>query len=114
MTFKTQATQEAKEVFLNSDEFAEEITYTLAAGGTKVIKAVVVRRGLEPGSENVSRSLRKQAEVYIADDAVSGVTAIDKTDDRIRLKDMEGIDREARINEVLERDGGMWHLLAGW
>jgi len=58
--------------------------------------------------------LKKQAEVYIANDAVEGVTQISKKDDRITLKDTEGFDREARINDVLNRDEGMWHLLVGW
>jgi len=39
---------------------------------------------------------------------------VSKADDRITLKDSEGFDREARINDVISRDEGMWHLLVGW
>ena len=114
MSFKDQLSQDSISTFLNADEFAEEITYTPSGGVPKVIKAVIVREGLEPSSENASRSLRKQAEIYFANDDVNGVTAIDKKDDRITLNDVEGTAREARINEVLGGDEGMWHLIVGW
>jgi len=114
MSFKTQAADDGKKVFLNSSEFAEEITYTPAGAQAKVIKAVVVREGLAPGDENLNRSLRKQAELYIACDDVEGVLQIDKKDDRVTLADAEGIEREARVTEVVGKEEGMWHLLVGW
>jgi len=114
MSFKDQLSQDSIITFLNSDEFAEEITYIPSVGPPKIIKAVIVREGLEPSSENASRSLRKQADVYIANDETDGVIAIDKKDDRITLNDVEGIARETRINEVLGNDEGIWHLLVGW
>jgi hypothetical protein len=114
MSFKDQLSQDSINTFLNTDEFAEEITYTPSGGAPKAVRAVVVREGLEPSSENMSRSLRKQAELYIANDDVSGVTAIDKKDDRVTLNDVEGTPRDARINEVLSGDEGMWHLIVGW
>jgi len=114
MSFKDQLPQDSINTFLNSGEFAEEITYAPSGGVPKTIKAVVVREGLEPSSENASRSLRKQAEIYFVNDDVNGVTAIDKKDDRITLNDVEGTAREARINEVLASDEGMWHLIVGW
>ena len=114
MSFKDQLPQDAVNTFLNEDEFAEEITYTPSGGAPKVIKAVIVREGLEPSSENVSRSLRNQAEIYIANDETNGIAAVNKTEDRITLKDSEGFDREARINDVISRDEGMWFILVGW
>lgn len=114
MSFKDQLSSDALNTFLNSDEFAEEITYIPSGGASKIIKAVIVREGLEPSSENASRSLRKQAEIYIANDDVEGVASIDKKDDRITLNDIEGTAKEVRINEVLCNDNGMWHLMVGW
>jgi len=114
MTLKEQMQTDGHGAFLNSDEFAEEITYTAEGVSARVIKAIVVRYELSPAEENINRSLKKQAEIYIANDAVEGVVAIDKKDDRITLKDTEGFDREARINDVLNRDEGMWHVLVGW
>lgn len=114
MSFKDQLPLDAVNSFLNGDEFAEEIIYTPSGGDAKVIKAVVVREGLEPSPENVARSLKKQAELYIVNHETSGVTEIDKRDDRVTLKDINGDEREARINEILHSDEGIWHLLVGW
>ena len=113
MSLRDQIQQDGADVFLNSDEFAEEITYATETD-SKVIKAIVVRYELAPAEENINRSLKKQAEIFIANDADDGVTAISKKDDRITLKDTQGVDREARINDVLNSDDGMWHLLVGW
>ena len=114
MSLKEQMPKDAVSCFLNSGEFAEEITYTPGEGVPKVIKAVVVRYELTPAEENINRSLKKQAEVYIANDEINGVIAVSKKDDRITLKDTEGFERETRINDVIARDEGMWYLLVGW
>lgn len=100
--------------FLNTSEFAEVIIYTPYGQSDKYIDAVVVRERLSPGSENQSRSLQNQAEIYIANDAIEGVTSIDKKDDRVTLSDIEGVSRQARILEILHKDEGAWHLLVGW
>lgn len=111
---KEQMPKDAVSCFLNGGEFAEDITYTTGAGVSKVIKAVVVRYELAPAEENINRSLKKQAEVFIANDETNGMTTVNKKDDRITLKDTEGIDREARINDVINHDDGMWYLMVGW
>jgi hypothetical protein len=113
MSLRDQIKKDSADVFFNSDEFAEEITYRTEFD-LKAIKAVVVRYELAPSEENINRSLKKQAEVFIANDVDQGVVEISKKDDRITLKDTLGIDREARINDVLNSDDGMWHLLVGW
>ncbi len=112
MSFKERIKKDAP-VFLNPDEFAEEVAYT-AGGAAKSINAVVVHYQLVPSQENVYRSLKKQAEVFIANDSEKGVTAINKKDDRITLKDTAGQEQEARINEIVNSDRGIWHLLVGW
>ena len=114
MSLKEQMPKDAVGCFLKSGEFAEDITYMTGAGVSKVIKAVVVRYELAPAEENINRSLKKQAEVYIANDDTNGVISVNKKDDRITLKDTEGFDREARINDVINRDEGMWYLMVGW
>ncbi len=99
-------------VFLG--DFAEDITYTPGGGSAKTIKVIVAKDALGPGSENDGRTLRNQAEIYIANDAVKGVTAIDKRDDRLSITDREGSTRTARVVEVIGSDTGMWHLLVEW
>lgn len=114
MSLKDLIKEDSKNIFLNTGQFAEEITYIPDGGVSKTIKAVIERKALAPGDENINRSLRKQAELFIANDETDGVVSIDKKDDRIRLNDTEGVEREARINDVLGSDDGMWHLLVGW
>lgn len=114
MTLKDQMIADAQTAFLNTAEFAEEITYTPAGSAAKQIKAVVVRQGLEPTSENTGRSLKNQAEVFISTDVEAGVDVINRKDDRITLNDNEGVARDARVNENMGQDGGLWHLLVGW
>jgi hypothetical protein len=113
MSLRDRIQQDGTSVFLNSEEFAEEITYATETD-SKVIKAIVVRYELAPAEENINRSLKKQAEIYIANDPIEGVVTVSKKDDRITLKDTEGTERESRINDVLNRDDGIWHLLVGW
>lgn len=114
MSLKDQMAADARMAFLNNNEFAEEITYTPAAGTAKLIRAVIVRKELSPSDEVTGRSLKNQAEAYISTDPIEGVAFINRRDDRIALNDVEGISKEARINDVLGKDEGLWHLLIGW
>ena len=114
MTLKDQIKQDANRVFLNMDEFSEEITYVSAGLEAKVLKAIILRQKLEPGVENTGRSLKNQTEIFISTDPVEGIAEINRKDDRVTLADTEGTLQEARINDVLGKDDGMWHLLIGW
>lgn len=105
---------DSESVFLNLGEFAENITYTPQGGSPKTIKAVIVLKTLEPVGENTGRTLSRQAEVYILNDAVKGIDSVNKKDDRLILNDSEGNTQTARVNEVLAKDDGFWHLLVGW
>jgi hypothetical protein len=113
MSLKDQMAFDAKTVFLNNGEFAEEITYKPAGGAAKLIQAVIVRKELLPSDEVNGRSLKNQAEVYISTDPLEGVSFINRRDDRITM-DVEGTAKDARINDVLGKDNGMWRLLVGW
>jgi hypothetical protein len=114
MSFKDSVKEDSKNIFLNTGQFAEEITYVPNGESEKIIRAVVIRYELAPAEENINRSLKKQAEVMIANDADEGMAVINKKDDRIKINDTQGIEREARIDDVLNSDDGMWHVLVGW
>ena len=114
MSFKELQLEDARNTLLNADEFAEEIEYAAYGEWPITIKAVIVREELEPGSENMSRSLRREAEVYILNDEDEGVTSIDKKNDRITLTDTDGDEIIARITEILYRDDSMWRLHITW
>ena len=113
MSFKDNLKADAR-TFLNTDEFAESLTYIPHGGMAKVIKAVVTRERIDPASGNFGRSLKNEAEVYIMNDDTEGVTAIDKTNDRVILKELDGDEKEARITEILSGDEGIWHIRVVW
>ena len=114
MSFKELQLEDAKNTILNTDEFAETIEYAPYGKWSVTIKAVVVRERLDSGSENVARTLRKEAEIYILNDEEEGVTSIDKKNDRITLTDTEGEEIIARISEILHKDDSMWRLHITW
>ncbi len=114
MSFKEQLSDDMKQTFLNTDEFAQGIKYSISGGSEKDIKAIVVFKELEVAGENNGRSLKNQAEVYIPKDEEISVTVINKQNDRITINDSEGIERKARIVDIITQDEGMFHLLVGW
>jgi hypothetical protein len=112
MTFRGQIKEDAVNCFLNTNEFAEEITYTPKGGAAKVIKALVNRKRIDPAYEDAGRVLLNQCEIFIANDAVGGITAINKGGDLVTLAEVIG---GALINwvvaDILGQDEGVWHLL---
>ena len=114
MAFKSQIKEDALNCFLNTDEFAEEITYTPAGGQERIIKAVVNRGKITPTRQDELHTLQNQAEVFVLNDETSGISLINKKDDRITLTDLEGDLKECRIVEILNKDDALWHLLVEW
>ncbi len=114
MTLKTQLSIDAVKVYLNSDEFAETITYTPKNGSPKSIKAVVIRGRLGAGGEDAGRILRNQCEVYIANDTTDGVTSVDKGDDKLDFPKLAGgVSVTWVVEDILSMDEGIWRLLVG-
>lgn len=112
MTFKTQLAQDAINCILNTNEFAESITYTPKNGSPKSIKALVVRNRLDTTGQDQGRTLHNQAEIYIVNDATNGVTSIDKGDDTVSLPEIIGGSAISWVViEILGMDEGLWHLL---
>lgn len=112
MAFKSDLAQDAAKTFLNSDEFAEDITYTPKGGVAKVIKAVVNRKRIDPAPEDAGRILINQCEIFIANDAVSGIASINKGGDLVSLAEVIG---GPLVNwvvaDILAQDEGVWQLL---
>lgn len=114
MSFKTKLTTDFKSVFLNRDEYAENIKYTPSGQSQRTIKAIVIRKRLSSSGEDTGRILQNQAEIYIANDSTYGVTSVDKGDDIVAMPEIEGgSDINWAIIDILEKDGGCWHLLIG-
>ncbi len=114
MTFKSQIKEDALNYFLNTNEFAEEITYIPAGGISRIIKALVNRGQIAPGRQDEQRTLQNQAELFVLNDETQGISQINKKDDRITFTDLEGDTKECRIVEVLDKDEALWHLLVEW
>lgn len=112
MTLKTKMQADAVQTFLNTDEFAETITYTPYGGTNKSIKALVDRKRLEPMTETSGRFLSNTAEVMIANHATYGVTSVAKGYDKVIMEKSPGGDSQTwLVIDVMASDDGMWHLL---
>ena len=66
MTLKTAMGDDMEKIFLNSNEFAETITYVKKNGTELSIKAVVERNRLDTGGEDEGRALTKEIEVMFS------------------------------------------------
>ena len=112
MAFKSDLAQDAAKIFLNSDEFAAEITYTPKGGAAKVIKALVNRKRIDPASEDAGRILINQCEIFVANDAASGITSINKGGDLVSLAEVIGGPQiDWVVADILAQDEGVWQLL---
>jgi len=114
MTFKSQIKEDVLNCFLNTNEFAEEITYIPAGGLNRIIKTLVNRGPISPGREDSLRTLQNQAELFVLNDEAAGISLINKKDDKIILTNLEGDTKECRIVEVLNKDEALWRLLVEW
>ncbi len=114
MSFKTQLDSDMNSTFLRSDEFAERIVFTPKNGLPKTMNAVVVRKRIEPSGQTPMRSPRKQCEVYIANNNESGVTSINKGNDKLNFPEYTGEDNvDWIVEDILNSDDSLWHLLVG-
>jgi len=112
VTFKEQLSIDAKSAFLNTEEFAESITYTPKAGLPKAIKAVINRKRLDPAYEDTGRTLINQAELFVANDASAGVTSINKGGDVVSFSEtIGGSAISCVVADILNQDEVIWHLL---
>jgi hypothetical protein len=112
MSFKDQLKQDMANSFLNSYEFAEDITYTPKNGTPKSIKAVINRKRLNPAAEDIGRVLTNQGEIFLANHSTGGVVAVNKGGDVVSFPDsVGGSPVDWAVIDVLGQDEGMWHLL---
>lgn len=112
MSFKDQFSTDANNCFLNTEEFAEEITYTPKGGNAKAIKAIVNRKRIDPAYEDAGRVLLNQCEIFIANDETVGVATINKGGDLVLLPEVIG---GPLVNwvvaDIVGQDEGIWQLL---
>jgi multidrug efflux pump subunit AcrB len=107
MTFKDQMTNDMGNVFLNSDEFAEDIIYTPYNDNAKNIKAVIERERLQPDGLDNGQRLSRQAEIYISNDPVTGITEVTKGQDVVLMQKFEEVNylQDTNGNYIQDTDG---------
>jgi hypothetical protein len=112
MSLKNELSKDIINTFLNTDEFAEEISYVTDTGASRVIKAIVNRQRLRPSPENSGRILLNQVEIIIANDAENGLASINKSMDTFIFPALLG---QAPVQwvvvDIIDHDQGAWHLL---
>ena len=112
MSFKDQMNNDAVNVFLNTAEFAETITYTPKGGTAKQITASVNRRRLDSTNQDAGRLLKDQLEISIANHPVYGVESVNKGGDTVLMPlVVGGPGVNFLVIDILKEDEGMWHLL---
>jgi len=122
VSFITQQQDDLRLAMLNTEEFAETVVYTKAAGydylvdkasqENKSIKAFVVREQLGPTLQNNSRNLNREMEIYILNNATYGVTVVRKGQDKVAIPVQIGESAvEFNVADILDQDDVAFHLL---
>jgi hypothetical protein len=118
MSLAERIVTDAANVFLNSDHFAETVTYyphrfhTAAVRQPREIKAVVIRN--QVSVFNPDETIMTEFEVRVANDATTGIssTELDTGGDRIELAARVGETPTQRtIQYLTEQDEGMLVLI---
>jgi hypothetical protein len=116
MTLRDAINNDAQLVFLNTDEFAETVTYhpRLFAGGdsrpTRSIKAVVFRETMATVTEDGGTTLLPMFEVHVENDSTLGIssTELDTGGDQLEFAARDGVAATKRtITRVVTQDHGM-------
>lgn len=112
MTFKEQTDLDMKNVFLNTDEFAEDIVYTTKCGTETTIPAVIDRPAPDSSAEDQGRILHNQATILIHNDVQNGKISVDTKGDSVRFPALPGGEIISwDIIEILESSDSHWKLL---
>jgi len=111
MSFKDILADDMKNVILNTNEFAEAITYVPKAGDEKTINAIVERDLLAPIGSGGADTRHKIIEILIANDATKGVTSVNLNGDYVKVAEYVGHPVERyRIIEIVEVNSASWAL----
>lgn len=114
MSLADRIVTDAGAVFLNSDHFAETVTYyphrfhTAAVREPRSIKAVVIRN--QVSVFNPDEQILTEFEVHVANDSTTGISSdeLDTGGDQIELQPRVGeTARKVSIQYLNEHDSGM-------
>lgn len=114
MTLRSMIESDADDVFLNTDDFAETVTYyprtsTATANASRSISAVVFRNAVEQVSENGSAVLPVW-QVHVANSSTTGIssTELDTGGDQIAFPPRDGETAKRKsVIYLVSQDHGM-------
>lgn len=114
MTLRTQMVADGA-VFVDLGEFGEQVTYTPKGASPKVINAVIRRRRPDATPQDRSRAVQLVADLWIRNDATTGVATITRTADKVTFpRELGGPAEDFFVLDILHRDDpGIWHLQVG-
>lgn len=96
---------------VNSDDFAESVTYTPDGGAPIAIDAIIERHPIAP--EGSSRQVAKNdVDLWIRNHATLGIVTPGRRDKVDIAPEYGGTPVEHRVAEVVDGDAGVWHLVA--
>lgn len=117
MTLRTLITDDATSVFLNTDEFAESVTYKprlFSVGDTRAtsrtISAVVIRELIQVVSEDGGETVLPSFEVHVANDSATGISSdeLDLGGDKLSFPVRDSLAASDRaIVRLVTQDHGM-------
>jgi len=114
MSFKSSLNSLGLQVFLNADEFAEEISYTPDGESAKTIKAIIEREQLESSPQDRHVMVRQQARIRISKDSTYGVSVVTKGADKLSFPVVLGQEAvDWVVDDIIDSRTGMWHLSVG-
>jgi hypothetical protein len=116
VTLRDAITDDASSVFLNTDEFAESVTYKprlYSVGDSRVnrtINAVVIRELVQVVSEDGGETVLPSFEVHVANDSTLGISSdeLDTGGDKISFPVRDGmVATDRAIVRLVTQDHGM-------
>lgn len=109
MSLKDLLQQDLDNVFLNTDECAEEVQYYSASLEQYfAINAIVDRKRIMPDEFGVGGTNSKQGEIRISKTQITKVLV---GDDRVVIEDNNGQLVQYGVEEILSSQNGEWHLV---
>jgi hypothetical protein len=111
-TFHAMLLEDMENVFLNTDEWGETVSYTVSSGSPKTIVANVERAPVKP-SEPASRAYgTRNTHIWISRDATVGIATVKERLDKVALlaKLSDTVATTYIVKKVLGQDPGGWHL----
>lgn len=109
MTLKTQIESDVSAVFLETDDFAETVTYIPKGGKDRSVKAIV-DRSVRPVQDQFGIWQDRVAEVLVSKDATDGIAAIPEYGSSLVTSDLADGETYSFEGTIVDEDAAAWTL----